>query len=138
MANPTFNSTPLTTDAPRVNIGQPAVRAVFSTLPGTDGAYVQGFGNGARPITVTGIYTAGGETAQAALTALSAAMRTLQGKADGSTVASFVGTDGATYATCILTSFSYGQIVIDAGAVEAVTRIHATLSHLAPASVTGP
>ena len=106
MANPTFNSTDLTTDAPREIIGGIRVRAYLESLPGVDGEYAQPHGTGGRDIIVRGILKSSSQaTAALAHSTLKTTLRTKQDLSDGSTVAAYVGTDGNSYANCLLISY---------------------------------
>ena len=112
MANPTFDSTALTTNSARSIVGCPPARIALDDLPGVTGSYVNGYGRGSRGIAVVGYLEATGASKALASTALHTAIRAKQDLADGVTIADFVGTDGHTYEGCMLLSFDM------AGAIE--------------------
>lgn len=120
MANPTFNSTSLTSAAPQEFIGAIDARVVTETLPDVDGMFAQLHGQGARDISVRGMLKSSSQTTAAlAVSTLKTTLRTNQALADGVTVASYVGEDGNTYTNCILMSYEM------AGAIQ-VSRTSAT------------
>ena len=106
MANPTFNSTDLTTDAPREIIGGIRVRAYLESLPGVDGEYAQPHGTSGRDIIVQGVLKSSSQTTAAlAHSTLKTTLRTKQDLVDGATVAAYVGTDENSYSNCMLLSY---------------------------------
>ena len=105
MSIPTFNGTPLCSAAAAETVGSPQVRLQIESLPGVDGQFVQTHGHGARKIEVRGVLTALGATPAGAHQNLKALLRAKQALADGATVATYVGTDAAAYANCVLTSY---------------------------------
>jgi len=111
MANPTFDSTALTSHAAHCRIGPPQARAYMGMLPGVNGAYAQLHGQGARFIFVTGVgESAAKSTAALALDDLMDTVRTLQDLCDGNTVAAFVGSDGTSYSNCMLQTYNHGRV----------------------------
>lgn len=116
MSIPTFNSTELVSRAGRDFPGGVKVRFRAETLPGVDGQYVQLNGNGGREIIVRGVLEVSGDSPESANQALKSALRSKQALADGATVASYVGTDGSTYANCLLTDYKpAGDVQISPG-----------------------
>ena len=105
MAIPTFNSIALCSAAARDEPGAIDTRCHVDTMPGIDGEFVQLGGSGGRDIRVSGMLEATGDTPAESNQSLKAAIRGRQALADGSTLASYVGTDGATYDFCILKSY---------------------------------
>jgi len=136
MANPTFDSTALTTNSARSSIGSPPARIALDDLPGVTGSYVNGYGRGSRTIAVIGYLEATGESKAAASTALLAAVREKQDLADGATIADFVGTDGHTYEGCLLLSYSMAGVIdlspIDGADYTARVAIRAAVVQLDP------
>ena len=136
MATPTFNSTELTSEAERDLPGSIDVRFYMETIPATDGQFAQPHGTGGRNITVQGILKSSNQaTAALAMAALKTSLRTNQDLADGSTVATFVGTDANSYTNCILMSYeTAGPIQISKAGSYYVARvaITATVRHLTP------
>jgi len=112
MANPTFNGTALTTQAARNQIGCRQVRAQTETLPGVNGLFVQPHGFAGRPIVVTGLLAATAASAALARNAVMDAFRAREQLADGEIVAAFVGTDGCTYANCLLQSYTHAAVQV--------------------------
>jgi len=135
MANPTFDGTVLTTDAPAERIGSPTPRVRSETMPGVQGEFVQTSCSAGRDIVVTGIYRG----TPAALTldaqaALKNSLRTLQAKV-AHRVSAYVGVDGHTYPACVLTSYrpvSDMRYTRVGGNYEAIVRVQATIRDLDP------
>ena len=136
MANPTFNTTALTTDAPREIIGGIRPRVYTESLPGVDGEFAQPHGTGARDILVQGVLKSSSQaTAALAHSTLKTTLRTKQDLVDGATVAAYVGTDENSYANCVLLAYQQtGRIQVSKqgsnffGYVGVMARIR----HLAP------
>ena len=136
MANPSFNSIDLTTDAPHNAIGPRQVRVFDETIPGANGMFRQGHGTGGRPIAVAGRISATGNTAtlamQAAYTLFRAKESTLL---TGTAIADYVGTDGNTYTSCGMQSYRPAgpvEIATDPAGFKAYLPITATLRQLVP------
>jgi len=102
MSIPTFASISLCSRAAREEIAAPDVRAQIEHMPGVDGQFVQPHGSGGRDIRVTGVLEANGASATAAHQALNTSLRSLQMLADGMSVGTYVGTDGASYPECMV------------------------------------
>ncbi len=102
---PTFDSADLVSRAVRDEPGSPDLRVRAEAMPGTDGLFVQLHGTAGREIVARGLLTAQGATAAEAHHALKTLLLTRQAQADGTTVATYVGTDGTTYANCLLKSY---------------------------------
>ena len=105
MSVPTFNSTPLVSRAGRDLPSCPRVRVKAETMPGVNGQFVQLSGTGGRTIIVRGLLEASGQSPAEAHQAAKSALRAKQNIADGTTVATYVGTDGSHYANCLLEAF---------------------------------
>ena len=105
MAIPTFAGTGLVSAAAQEVLGPPEVRLHLETMPGVDGLYVQGHGVGGRKIALTGLLAQTSATAATAHQGLEAALRMKQSLCDGRTVADYVGTDGASYANCLVIDY---------------------------------
>jgi hypothetical protein len=135
MANPVFDGTALTTDAPAERIGSPGARIRTERMPGVKGEFVQTNHFAGRDIIVTGVYRG----PPAALTldaqaALKGSLRTVQARvADG--VGAYVGVDGHTYPACVLKSYrpvGGTQYVRIAGNYQALIRVEAAIRDLDP------
>ncbi len=135
MANPTFDSTALTSSAPHHRIGCREVRAYTEAVPGCNGLYVQPHGTGGRALAAAGLLTATGASATAARTAVMNAFRQREALADGATVATFTGTDGEDYDNCILQAYTHGVVrIARTGETEytAYLPVHAQILQLVP------
>jgi len=135
MSIPTFNSVTLASRAARDMPGSPQVRIAAETMPGLDGQFVQLHGTAGREIIVRGVLEATGATAVEAHQALKTALRARQAQADGATVATYVGTDGASYASCLLTSYeATGEVQVSPAnsAYQALVSVEARILQLAP------
>ena len=105
MAIPTFAGFSLFTDSAIENIGTIEPRNYTETLPNVNGEFVQPTGNGGRTITSSGFLGASTEVALKTLIA------NWQKYANGRTVDTYIGSDSASYSTCILLSYSHGQVM---------------------------
>ena len=137
MANPTFNSTDLTTDAPQEVIGGIRPRIYTETMPGADGEYAQVHGPAGRDIIVRGILKSSAQNSAAlAHSTLKTTLRTKQALADGVTVAAYVGTDENSYSNCLLLSYDQaGPIrvgLLGTNQYIGYMTIVARIRHLAP------
>ena len=135
MPIPTFNGVELASGAVRDLPGCPAVRMLAETLPGIDGQFVQTHGKGAREIVVRGVLSTGGGTPAAAHQTLKLALRDKQTLADGATVATYVGTDGAQYTNCVLTAYEpAGEVQLASGGSgsQAALPVEIHIVHLTP------
>lgn len=135
MAIPTFNGQSLFSKAAADLPGAIKVRVHTETMPGVDGEFVQPHGTGARQIAATGWLEGSGATPAAAHQALKTAIRTAQALADGQTVATYVGTDGHSYETCLLVSYepqAEAQTSAGGGSYRAVVPVEATLRQVVP------
>ena len=135
MASPTFNSVSLCSAAGADAPASPRPRVYFETLPGVDGEYVQAHGRAGRQIQLRGVLAAEAATPELACAALKALLRARQDLADGSTVATYVGADGTSYANCLLLSYGPEGIVAASprsGGYRAVLRIQAVIRQLTP------
>jgi hypothetical protein len=135
MSIPTFNGTALCSAAAVETVGSPQVRLQMESLPGVDGQYVQTHGQGGRTIEVRGVLTAAGAAPAAAHENLKALLRARQALADGATVATYVGTDAATYANCVLTSYEPAapvHVSHSGDSYEALLHVTAQLRQLTP------
>ena len=95
MSIPTFNAQALVSRAGRDMPSCRRVRFHAVSMPGIDGLYVQPHGSAQREITVQGILEAQGASAALAHQQLKSDLRDKQAMADGQTVSTYVGTDGA-------------------------------------------
>ncbi len=100
MSIPTFNGTSLCSAAAEETIHSPEVRLRIETMPGLDGEFVQTHGHGGRDIEVRGVLSAAGSTPAEAHQNLKALMLARHNLADGATVATYIGTDAASYDNC--------------------------------------
>lgn len=135
MSVPTYNSTPLVSRAGRDLPSAPHVRVKAETLPGVNGQFVQLYGTGGRTIVVRGVLEASGQSPAQAHQAVKSALRARQNLADGTTVATYIGTDGSQYANCILETFeAAGEIHVSPGAgnYKGSVLIEARILHLTP------
>jgi hypothetical protein len=141
MAVPTFNEEVLFAHGPRDMPEGPEVRYSAESLPGVDGCFVQLHGCGSRRIVATGLAAASlvagsFSSAAAAHQALKQAIRNLEALADGRTIADYVGTDGNTYANCLLLSYeatAAPQIIRNGPqGYDAVVPATAVILHLDP------
>lgn len=137
MSTPTFNGTELTSAAEHEIIGGPEVRYHAEAMPGLDGRFVQTHGTGGQTIIVRGLLKSTSAQATAALahSTVKTLLRTKQGLADGSTVASYVGTDGTTYTNCMVLSYEPAgtvQIVKGGSNYRGYIRVEARILHLTP------
>ncbi len=135
MSIPTFNAVSLCSAAAVETIATPDVRLATETLPGADGEYVQLHGQAGRDIEVRGVLYALGATPTSAHQTLKALLRQKQALADGATFASYVGTDGNSYANCVLTSYappSAAQVSRSGAQYKALLHVTAELRQLTP------
>ena len=135
MANPTFSSTALTSEAAHCRIGSRRPRAYVQTLPGVNGLFVQTHGHGGRDLIVAGLLTGSGATPAAARNSAMAAFRQREALADGLTIATCTGTDGADYDNCLLQSYTHGKVRISRVAAAnyvAYLPVRAQLLQLTP------
>jgi len=135
MPTPTFNGSALCTAGARDAPGGPEPRIHAETMPGLDGRFVQPHGRGARRIAVRGVLQAAGSTPAAAHQNLKAALRARQALVDGATVATYVGTDGHSYAHCMLTAYEpAGEASISPAGppYTATLPVTATVAQLTP------
>jgi len=137
MANPTFNSVVLTSVAPRVRMGQPAVRVYFERMPGVKGEYVQTHGYGGRDWTITGVLHGTAQASRAlAVSYLKQALAAKHAQADGIVVGTFLDADGTTsYTNCIMLQYEQASdIWVGASGSNWIgkCRIQATIRELAP------
>jgi len=112
MAEPRFDGITLTSDAGRVFIGCRGNRTYTETMPGVNGAFVQTCGYGSRPLSAEGLLAVQSTTAAGARAAVMELFRQRERLADGATLATFVGTDGHTYANCLLQHYAHGTLRI--------------------------
>ena len=133
---PTFNSTALCTSAARDEVLCPDVRIHARTMPGVDGQFIQDHGYGGRDIRVTGVLEGADDTPAESDQALKSAVRTIQSLADGSTIATYVGTDGHSYDYCVLIDYriveSVGIRKNAGGGYTSAVLIQALIRHLRP------
>ena len=137
MANPTFDTTALTTVAPRVHMGQPAPRVYAERMPSVAGEFVQTHGWGGRNWTVTGVLHATTKTTRAlALAEIKLAVQTVHAKADGLTVGTFLDADGtSSYTNCMLRQYEQAspfRVIGSGTAWIGKCHIHAVVWELAP------
>lgn len=135
MSSPTFNSVALCSAAGADAPASPRARVYFETLPGVNGEYVQAHGRAGRQIQVRGVLATQAATPESACAALKTLLRARQDLADGSTVATYVGADGASYSNCLLLSYGPEGIVTVSprpGGYRAVLRIQAVIRQLTP------
>ncbi len=135
MANPTFQATPLTTDAAAERIGPPRARLRTETMPGVHGQFAQLHGRSGRDIVVTGVFR-GTPAALAAdaHAALKTAVRSAQ-LLVGTTEGTYFGVDGHTYGHCVLLAFEPVrgvEYIASGGNLQAVTRVRAVIRDLSP------
>ena len=135
MADPTFDSVALFTDAMGDSPGSPQPRVVMDFIPDVDGAYVQMFGKGPRRIVAYGILAADGNSAALAAAALKTAVRTRQAKADGSTLGTYASADGNSHTSCYLESYQLSsppRVQKNASSYTAFARATAVIVELSP------
>ncbi len=135
MATPTFNSIDLTTDAERNTIGSSQVRAYIETMPGVNGVFAQAHGTGGRAISVSGLIKVTGKaTAADAVADVMTLFATGEALVDGSTVATFVSTDGTSYNYCLMQSYTHGpvQVSSEGATYRAYLPVLAQLVQLQP------
>ncbi|KPK82796.1 MAG: hypothetical protein AMJ81_09295 [Phycisphaerae bacterium SM23_33] len=96
------------TQAGRDAPGGVSPRYYAETMPRLDGQFVQNHGRGARRIALRGVLRASADSPALAHQNLKTALRTKQALVDGQTVATYVGTDGHSYANCMLISYEPG------------------------------
>ncbi|NLF32502.1 MAG: hypothetical protein GX591_16625 [Planctomycetes bacterium] len=134
MAEPMFDGVILTTDAGRTILGCRRSRAYVETMPGVNGAYVQACGYGPRPLAAEGLLAAQGSTAASARGAVMELFRQRERLADGSTLATFAGTDGHLYANCLLQRYAHGPLRIarGGGTFTAYLPVRADLLQVTP------
>ena len=135
MAVASFNQTELFTHAGRDRPGEPAPRVYAETMPGLDGLFVQPHGTGGRRIAVAGVLQGSGSTPAAAHEDLKVALRAKQALVDGATVATYVGTDGHSYANCMLIGYEpAGEVSVSPAGppYTATLLVKATVLELTP------
>ena len=135
MSNPTFNSVTLCSSAAADAPASPKPRLYIETLPGVDGEYVQAHGHAGRQIQVRGVLACQAASAALAQQGLKVLLRARQELADGATMSTYVGVDGASYANCVLLSYqASGGVSVSPsrGSFRAVVRIEAVLRQLTP------
>lgn len=132
---PTFNSTALVSRAARDEPGSPDLRIRAESMPGADGLFVQLHGTAGREIVARGLLSAEGATPAEAHHALKTLLLTKQSQADGATVAPYVGTDGASYANCLLKSYQATDGIrispVESG-YQALAFVEARIDQLTP------
>jgi len=104
-------------------------------MPGVNGQFVQLCGTGGRAIVVRGVLEASGESPVQAHQAVKLALRAKQDLADGTTVATYVGTDGSEYANCLLEIFEAVDnihVSPDEGNYKGSVLVEARILHLTP------
>ena len=139
MANPTFDSTALTTKAATERIGGRRSRVYIDNMPGVNGAFVQAHGYGARQIVAAGLLKTGSTyaTPTLAITNIWSEFVTVQNKSDGVTVATYVSTTGVSYTNCVLVAYEAAgrpQAVRDGANWSGILPVRATVLHLATAT----
>lgn len=135
MAIPTFNSSGLFSDGERDMPGPIEPRFYAEHMPGAHGQYIQPHGKSGREIVAAGWLAAtSAVSATVAMAALKTLVRAKQALADGTTIATYVGTDGSSYAYCVMLSYAAGPAVITGGvgAYTARCRASARLRQLNP------
>ena len=135
MAIPTFNGVDLVTDGAREVRQGPQLRMRAEPMPGVNGLYVQPLGSLGSEIRVRGILRASGPSLGEAHQALSAAIAARQAQADGATVATYVGADGATRTNCVLKTYhASGEVQLspEQSTCRAFSPVEATVLHLTP------
>lgn len=139
MSIPTFAGLALFSHAGRDTPQPPRPRTSLETMPGVHGAFVQWHGLGEREIHATGMATARQSGAihnssEAAHEALKQLTRDWQARCG--LAGSYVGTDGAAYADCVLLSWELAAPVetmqIGEFSYDAVAPARAVLIQLAP------
>jgi len=135
MAIPTFNSSNLLTDGERDMPGCIEPRFYAEHMPGTHGQFIQPHGKSGRDIVMRGwLATTSAVSATAAMQALKALVLVKQALADGTTIATYVGTDGHSYEYCVLVAFHAGPVVMTGGGstFKARCQVNARIRQLNP------
>ena len=135
MSNPTFNSVPLTTDAPQEVFGPIKVRASREHMPGLTGEYAQLYGAGGRDIMLRGLVSATGASATLAITAARTAYAVCAATARGATVASYVTVDAVTHTNCYVPHYTQAgpvQLTGSGASSKAYIPIQAVIRQLCP------
>ena len=123
MSAPTFHATALCTNSERETWSSPQVNSPLTHMPGVAGAFVSHFGLGGRRLTGQGYYEASSTTGALAAKALKGNIRTLQ-EALLNRTDSYVGADGVTYTSCILTRLGpIGEIQIQGASTSWTARV---------------
>lgn len=134
MSVPTFNLIALLTDGERDMPGSIEPRIYAEHMPGAHGQYIQPHGKSGRDIRAAGWLATTAATPAAAMAALKTLVRTKQALADGTTIATYVGTDGHSYEYCSLVIYDArpGLVTGKSDPFTARCRVNIRLRQLNP------